>query len=379
MAVDAAVIEQFGQPPPGVDLAEVQMPGTEIGVIALVAVATLSVLLRLGSRLVQDAGLRADDYLIIVALILCIGTCVVTVRMTGAGAGRHIWALRTEEVVETSLYLFALAIVYSLAAMAIKMSIILLYVRVFSTANTAFRRCIFAAEFLTMALSVTFIVVILAACQPLQFFWTQYDGVSEGTCISTSSFFVAFSIFNVSVDVFLLVLPIPMVLKLHMSVRKKLIVCALTMLGTFACAAGLIRIYYMMLFAFAHDHTWAMGPVGLWVSVEPAIGVVTACLANVMPLYYWLMEKANPGEHSERTNRPRSSDYRGLDRTRLQTVIEGKLVLRPREDDEIRLTTLATAGRQGSDHDEDSHHERGIVVTSDVTVTVSEGPARSSQ
>lgn len=80
MAIDAAVIEQYGQPPPGLDLAEVQMPGTDIGVIALVAVATLSVLLRLGSRLVQDAGLRADDYLIIVALILCIGTCVVTVQ-----------------------------------------------------------------------------------------------------------------------------------------------------------------------------------------------------------------------------------------------------------------------------------------------------------
>lgn len=82
MTIDAAVIEQFGQPPPGIDLGEVQMPGTDIGVIALVAVATLSVLLRLGSRLVQDAGLRADDYLIIVALILSIGTCVVTVEST---------------------------------------------------------------------------------------------------------------------------------------------------------------------------------------------------------------------------------------------------------------------------------------------------------
>lgn len=128
-------------------------------------------------------------------------------------------------------YLFALGIVYSLAAMAIKLSIILLYIRVFSTSNTAFRRCIYTASFLSVALSVTFIIVILAACQPLEFFWTQYDGVSEGTCIDISSFFVAFSIFNVSLDVFLLVLPIPMVLKLHMSVRKKLIVCALMMLG----------------------------------------------------------------------------------------------------------------------------------------------------
>jgi hypothetical protein len=135
-----------------------------------------------------------------------------------------------------------------------------------------------------------------------------------------------------------------------------------------------VRVYYVIVFAFAHDHTWAMGPVGLWLSVEPAIAVVSTCMANVMPLYYWLMEKANPGDHAERTNRPRSSDYRGLDRTRLQTAIEGKLVLRPREDDEIRLTTLATAGRQHDESEEEGYHERGIVVTSDVTVTVSEGP-----
>lgn len=128
-------------------------------------------------------------------------------------------------------YLFALGIIYSLAAMAIKLSIILLYIRVFSTANTTFRRSIYAGFIFTVSLCVTFIVVILAACQPMEFFWTQYDGISEGTCINISSFFVAFSIFNVSLDVFLLILPIPMVLKLHMSVRKKLIVCALMMLG----------------------------------------------------------------------------------------------------------------------------------------------------
>lgn len=128
-------------------------------------------------------------------------------------------------------YLFALGIVYSMAAMTIKLSIILLYIRVFSTAETLFRRCIYAALFFTLALSATFIIVILAACRPLQYFWTRYDGFSEGTCIDLGSFFAAFSVFNVSLDVFLLALPIPMVLKLHMSARKKLIVCALMLLG----------------------------------------------------------------------------------------------------------------------------------------------------
>jgi hypothetical protein len=124
-----------------------------------------------------------------------------------------------------------MGIVYAMAAATVKLSIILLYVRVFSTAQTIFRHCIYAAFFVTMALGTTFIIVMLTGCQPLEYFWTSFDGVSEGTCIAFGSFFAAFSVFNVSLDVFLLVLPIPMVLKLHMSARKKLIVCALMMLG----------------------------------------------------------------------------------------------------------------------------------------------------
>lgn len=118
-----------------------------------------------------------------------------------------------------------------MAAMIIKLSIILLYIRVFSTAQLGFRRCIYAALFFTLALAATFIIVITAACRPLQYFWTRYDGFSEGTCIDLGSFFAAFSVLNVSLDLFLLALPIPMVLKLHMSARKKMIVCALMMLG----------------------------------------------------------------------------------------------------------------------------------------------------
>lgn len=132
-----------------------------------------------------------------------------------------------------------------MAAMTIKLSIILLYIRVFSTSQTLFRRCIYTALFFTAALSITFIVTILAACQPLQYFWTRYDGSSEGTCIDLGSFFAAFSVFNVSLDVFLLALPIPMVLRLHMSARKKLIVCALMMLG----------ILYVLLSSCATNHT----------------------------------------------------------------------------------------------------------------------------
>jgi hypothetical protein len=129
--------------------------------------------------------------------------------------------------------------------MTIKLSIILLYIRVFSTAQSLFRRCTYAALFFTVALGATFIVVIIAACQPLQYFWTRYDGRSEGTCIDLGTFFAAFSVFNVSLDVFLLALPIPMVLKLHMSARKKLIVCALMLLG----------ILYVFLSSRETDHT----------------------------------------------------------------------------------------------------------------------------
>lgn len=161
------------------------------------------------------------------------------------------------------------------------------------------------------------------------------------------------------------------------------------------CVAGLMRIYYLILFNDSNDYSWTLAPVCMWLAMEPAIGVVTACLPNILPLYYWCCERAGfprggggggGGEHTRhggphhnitsRSGVHRSKVYHGGDvGQRLPTYIENNMMLRPKEDDEICLTTMATAARNvSSESVEVLGH--GILVRSEVTQTIESGELR---
>lgn len=128
--------------------------------------------------------------------------------------------------------MWALSINYAAAVWAIKISILLLYIRLFRLDNKFFRGFVFFGIFATSALSFSAIVSVLALCQPMNYFWTQFDGKAIGTCPANfSALYLITASINVVLDIYLLALPIPQVVKLQMSPRKKVIVCASLFLG----------------------------------------------------------------------------------------------------------------------------------------------------
>lgn len=69
MATDPIVLAIFGPPPDGIDLSETYTPIANGLVITLTCIAGLSVLLRFSARYLQEAGVEADDYLILFSLV----------------------------------------------------------------------------------------------------------------------------------------------------------------------------------------------------------------------------------------------------------------------------------------------------------------------
>lgn len=139
----------------------------------------------------------------------------------------------------------------------------------------------------------------------------------------------------------------------------------------------MVRNYYLIKFnpAFQHDYTWGMQPANVWVYVEATLGIICACLANVTPLYVWVHSRVR----SIFCRRYRggaetiSDGSKPVDRNRLPSYIEAKLVLRPKKEDEVRLTTLATTGKDRNS-DEDARFGDGIIVVrSEITQVVHDG------
>ncbi|PVH85246.1 hypothetical protein DL98DRAFT_546260 [Cadophora sp. DSE1049] len=214
----------FGPTPNGVDLSKSQNAAISSAVISLMVIATIFMLLRVVARTMQKGiALAADDYCIAVGLLFAHGTAICCLVK-----GKHLWAMDATQFKVIWKILFAYVMIYGLAVSFTKLSIVLFYRRIFGM-NWGLWLC----AFLVVAYCVTVIVTILMSCQPPEYFWTQYTTPgATGHCINVSLFSFANGIWAMLVDVCILIVPVPVILKLQMPKSQKLAVMLILLLGS---------------------------------------------------------------------------------------------------------------------------------------------------
>ncbi|GKU03845.1 pth11 integral membrane protein [Fusarium langsethiae] len=102
-------------------------------------------------------------------------------------------------------------------------------------------------------------------------------------------------------DVYILLIPIPQIFQLQMSLRKRLGITGIMMLGGFVCAASAVRIHFLTELTKIANVTRAMGPIFIWSDLEPCIAIVSACLPHLAPLRHILRQKLSSAFGAEGT------------------------------------------------------------------------------
>ncbi|CAK3739231.1 integral membrane [Lecanosticta acicola] len=196
--------------------------------IIMILTASSAVLLRFVARHFSSAGLWWDDWLILAALILSVGMNINNYvgKSTSLGLGKHIWEVQ-DGGHGYLRSLFALEVIYTTALALNKLSILMMYQRLFGIDRR-----------LTLAVKVVAAVVIawwagvdiatFLQCEPIERFW-EYSTV--GKCFDVVDFFEGSAIPNVIADVLILLLPQPILWKLQMSWSNKLALCGIFLLG----------------------------------------------------------------------------------------------------------------------------------------------------
>ncbi|KAE8393535.1 hypothetical protein BDV23DRAFT_180596 [Aspergillus alliaceus] len=271
----------FGEPPPDLDLSQSHTARNNAVVIAVYTLAAIAIILRVIARIrIQHATVAADDWLIVAALISVTANLVCTIIGGYYGLGKHVWVVPFDDAITVVRILFAYVLIYVVAIPIIKISIILFYRRIFGM-NWAMWICVF----LTLGYFVSCYIAFLVCCQPLSYYWTQYRDPNGGKCIfNLYPFYIGNAAANVATDAVILIVPIPLVWKLQMRTTQKILVSSIFLLGSFACVASIVRIYFMTFLSKSLDITWIMGDIFIWSSVEPCIGIVCACLPTLQPL-----------------------------------------------------------------------------------------------
>ncbi|KAI2623543.1 hypothetical protein GGS26DRAFT_600403 [Hypomontagnella submonticulosa] len=207
--------------------------------IVLTAITTIIVAARLGARLyTKTFGL--DDYATIPSILLYIGWTVLAAYVNlSAGVGKPLQEITIPEFRIWYQGIAASSWLYPPMSTAIRVSIILFYMRVFTQGHkstmTYLLRGIFALQIVYL---VVFMILPAFICSPYYYSWNPIERRQH--CNDYYYMYTHITLFAVSLllDLVLLAFPIYPVSRLHMSVKSRWGVGAIFGLGAAASIAA---------------------------------------------------------------------------------------------------------------------------------------------
>ncbi|KAI1078185.1 hypothetical protein F5B20DRAFT_548367 [Whalleya microplaca] len=231
------------EPTGGADHATMVVSGV---VIVLVII---SVALRFYTRIFTRAGLKADDWLILAALI---ATLTFSGLLLGGNQADPSGLSVSQEAdsgygyaAQDRFYLkltFASSIIYFTVPGATKLGILLMYYRIFSV-NAAFRYQLYVASGLVIGWWIACTVTTLTSCIPLErsFMSSLAD---PKYCINYNLFWMASGVCEILLDVVILALPVNAIVKMSLSLRQKVTVSGIFLLGGFIIITGILKVVF---------------------------------------------------------------------------------------------------------------------------------------
>lgn len=138
------------------------------------------------------------------------------------GLGRDIWTVPFNDITLTLEYFNILTYIYICLTWLTKVSILLLYLRLFP--DVTFRNIVKGMIVSFGIIWVGFLLGSILRCQPVSYAWKFWDGEHQGTCpdILVSAQGWPHVAFNISADLIVLLLPLPTISRLNLPLEKKL-------------------------------------------------------------------------------------------------------------------------------------------------------------
>ncbi|KAI8965299.1 hypothetical protein F5Y11DRAFT_313576 [Daldinia sp. FL1419] len=275
---------------------------TPASVIAVGAVlpglAIIAVALRFYVRLIRMyTSLGVEDWLILASVILTLGMGLMMIigsalgglaqpTPQGTGPKGYLTATNDAEIITEKIF-WAFDLVQCFAFGTAKLSVLFFYRRIFC--GNVFHILSMAMIIIVVIWTFGFFLAILFRCGTQ--FWALWAPLKFllANCYASTPMFQAFSISDVITDLLILAMPVYWVSRLRMTLRRKLAVCAVFLLGMVAVAAGAARLaIFIQQTNNPYQNADGIGHLTTeiyWSMIEMGISVVAACLPTLSPLF----------------------------------------------------------------------------------------------
>ncbi|KAF1940881.1 hypothetical protein EJ02DRAFT_405740 [Clathrospora elynae] len=168
----------------------------------------------------------------------------------------------------------------------VKISILLFYKRIFSTQK--FGWCVWAAISLVAAWGILFFLLVLFEGEPISASWgvpggrLRFDAAKLGLAqVGTS----------IALDMVVLCFPLPVISRLHLQNKRKVLVGCIFWLGSFCCIAAIVRLILLhqaiekVLHSQGYGQVYIQSRNCVFMILEANCSIIAACLPCYGPLF----------------------------------------------------------------------------------------------
>ncbi|KAL4794688.1 hypothetical protein BDV19DRAFT_399298 [Aspergillus venezuelensis] len=251
----------------------------KIVTIVGLALCCTAVALRLAARLVR-ANIGFDDGVAILALASVIAISVIGLINSELGLGKDLWFIAFDDITKFLRYYFAVEALYVVTVALTKVSMLLLYLRLFP--NKGFRLASKLVLAFTIAWGLGFLFASLFICQPVSYSWHMWDGEHEGSCGDHEALLWGGAVINIILDVVIVLVPLPTVFKLQMKAGKKAWVFIVFMVGLVVTIVSILRFVYSLLnYDMTRNPTKSIVKPSIYSIIEIDLSLICTCMPGI--------------------------------------------------------------------------------------------------
>ncbi|KAK1760319.1 hypothetical protein QBC47DRAFT_3618 [Echria macrotheca] len=275
--------------------------GSRSGSIVACAILTwvicgLAVSARFYARGKIQNVLGKEDWCVLVAYLMSLGFTVATVSECIYGMGSHTATVTPENLSKTIRAIWVGALFYQLSLAFSKISILLLYTRLFRFHGARIAAWILIG--IVVVYNIWCFCMAMVLCVPLQAYWDRT--VKGATCRDGTAYMWALIGLHIGTDFLIFFIPIPVVWSMMaLSRRQKVGLMLVFAMGFFVCIISVLRIVWIKQSYGATDMLWDYVYITYWNCVEVNGAIVLPCLVVLKPLLRKLWPNLFSADHNE--------------------------------------------------------------------------------
>lgn len=220
-----------------------------------------------------------------------------------------IWEIEPSDFTYAlKLFYFSQSVYLAIISLT-KMAMLFFYLHIFPYEWV--RRSCYATLIWTVLSAVVILLLQILQCLPVLFTWEGwlYGGLEAPApphkCISIQYIAYAAAANNITLDVVILILPMPVLFNLMASWRHRLGIAFMFSLGSFITLVSCLRLQSLVQFAYTSNPSWEYTGVLIWSDIEMGTSMLVTSLPAIRKLWKHTKEKRRASASASTGTSPR--------------------------------------------------------------------------